>query len=118
MGEATIQIRVTNTTIVANALESRETKAADKNADLELQVIPNPLATNAFIRYTLPYTSDVTLSLFDQTGRLLRTLEQSYSKSSGDYTVDFQSLELSSGDYWIRLQTQEQVIMKHLVIIK
>jgi hypothetical protein len=86
------------------------------------QNYPNPFNPTTQIVFSLPEQSDVTLEVYDITGRLIATLMND-NLSTGSYTVTWdaknQSGQLvSSGIYIYRLQAGSFVQTKRMVFIK
>jgi endoglucanase len=73
-----------------------------------LQNYPNPFNPATSIGYALPARSAVTLNIYNTTGQLVRTLEQSVDRSAGVHEVSWQGLtdggqRVASGVYLVRL---------------
>lgn len=69
------------------------------------QNFPNPFNGMSHIQYTVPRDCFLTLTLYDQLGRVVRILANSYH-SRGEHTVTVSSNELSSGVYFYRLRSR------------
>lgn len=82
------------------------------------QNFPNPFNPTTQITYELPQQSDVTLQIFDLTGRQVATLVNNESVSAGTHTVNFDATNLSSGMYIYRLQAGSVVLSRKLTLIK
>jgi hypothetical protein len=70
------------------------------------QNYPNPFNPSTTIRYTLPQSAQVTLQIYDVTGREIATLVDEKS-SAGDYRVKFNGKNLPSGIYFYRLNARD-----------
>ena len=81
------------------------------------QNYPNPFNPVTQISYQLPKMSEVTLEVFDVTGRLVRTLVNE-TQTSGTHTVTFNGEHLSSGLYLYRLEAEDQVFTRKLTLVK
>jgi hypothetical protein len=81
------------------------------------QNYPNPFNPRTTIRYELPVSSNVRLSVYDLLGRELLVLEDGW-KEAGAHEVMLDGSALSSGIYLYRLQAGETVATKKLVILK
>jgi hypothetical protein len=81
------------------------------------QNYPNPFNPTTTISYTLPATSNVTLSVFDLNGKKVAQLE-SGRKSTGTHIINFDASALSSGTYFYRLKAGNNVQTKKMVLIK
>jgi photosystem II stability/assembly factor-like uncharacterized protein len=78
---------------------------------------PNPFNASTTLRFTLPQTAKVTLAVYDETGRLVKTLLQG-NKSAGAYEVNFNAETLASGVYFARLQAGDFHATERMVLVK
>jgi hypothetical protein len=101
---------------------------AGEDADNQLprftleQNFPNPFNPSTTLAYKLEAPGNVRLTIFDITGRQVATLVNRF-QSSGNYAVkwsatDKEGLRLSSGLYLARLQVDEVVAVKKLILTK
>jgi len=81
------------------------------------QNYPNPFNPVTTISYELPKDSDVTLTIYDITGRLAETLVDQ-KQNSGNYTVQWDASRHSSGIYIYRIQTEGFSAVKKCLLIK
>jgi len=81
------------------------------------QNFPNPFNPATSIRYSVPITSRVTLSVFDILGREVRTLVNT-SQAPGVYTVAFNAQGLGSGVYFYRLDAGSFTETRKLMLLK
>gem|GEM_PF-5673038 len=81
------------------------------------QNYPNPFNPATQITFELPQQSDVTLQVFDLTGRQVATLVNE-TVNAGSHTVNFDAANLSSGVYIYRLQAGSVVLSRKLTLIK
>ncbi len=81
------------------------------------QNYPNPFNPSTNISYSVTKSSEVTLQVFDITGRLIGTLVRE-PKTVGSYNVSFDASNLSSGVYIYRLQIGNQILTKKMTLIK
>ncbi len=65
---------------------------------------PNPFADAATIRYELENTTDLNISVFDRTGKLVQTLEDQ-TMDAGVYEARFEGASLPTGLYFIKITT-------------
>jgi len=84
---------------------------------LGVKVYPNPTKSLSVIRYSLPVEGQVSLKLYNISGRLVKTLVNEH-KQPGNYSINLNSKTLSAGVYFITLQTQEKRIIERVIIIK
>lgn len=81
------------------------------------QNYPNPFNPSTTIKYDLPQTSHVSLSVYDVLGREVATLVNE-EKSAGTYTVRWDASAVSSGVYFYRLRAGDFVQTRSMMIIK
>ena len=81
------------------------------------QNYPNPFNPVTTIRFEVPISQHVELSVFDMLGREVKVLYNDIAPA-GIVTIDFNAEGLSSGVYFYRLKTQEFIESKKLLLIK
>ena len=67
------------------------------------QNYPNPFNPTTKIKYSLSYSSNVTIKVFDVLGNEIETLVNE-EKPAGNYSVEFNGTRLSSGIYFYKIQ--------------
>jgi len=99
----TLQVNLKSATIVTDyALE---------------QNYPNPFNPVTTITYQLPKDGMVTLKIYDAIGTEVTRLVHDY-KQAGRYSVDFNASALASGVYFCRLQVNDFISSKKLILMK
>ena len=101
---------------ISTVLMENENSEIPKTLALK-QNYPNPFNPTTQITYELPQQSEVTLQVFDLTGRHVATLVNE-QVSAGVYTVNFDGSGLSSGVYVYRLHAGNTVLTRKLTLIK
>lgn len=81
------------------------------------QNYPNPFNPTSTIRYDLPHSSDVAIRLYDVLGREVSTLVNE-KQEAGFRQVAWDATNFASGVYFYRLQTDEFVAVKKLLLLK
>ena len=81
------------------------------------QNYPNPFNPITSITFELPVDSDVLLSIYNLTGKKVRTLIHEI-KEAGRHTIQLNGNNLSSGIYFYALDTPSNKLVKKLVLIK
>ncbi len=89
-----------------------------KNLDYKLeQNYPNPFNPATLIKFTLPEAQNVTLEVFDITGRTIATLVNG-KVQRGNNSISFNASNLSSGIYFYKLTTRTFTESKRMILIK
>ena len=81
------------------------------------QNYPNPFNHSTIIRYGLPKPSHVKIEIFDILGRRVATLLKKEIQA-GYHVIEFDGSQLSSGIYLYRIQADNFVDVKKMVLIK
>lgn len=79
---------------------------------------PNPFNPKTTIRYSLPATQEVTISVYDLLGRRVAILVNGELQSSGSHEIVFEANGLSSGIYLYRLQSDGEIRTERMVLMK
>ena len=83
-----------------------------------LQNIPNPFSTKTEIYYKLDKVAETTITIFDNTGKLIKTIAEGLARQGINKLV-FDAAGLRSGIYFYKLKINGQVTdSKKMVIIK
>jgi len=78
---------------------------------------PNPFNPNTVIRFSLPYTQQAKLTIYDATGRQVKVLVNELF-NAGEHSMTFDGSELASGVYFIRLKADNHMQIEKLVLLK
>jgi len=87
-----------------------------ENFSLE-QNYPNPFNPTTGIKFSIPAGNNVTLKVYDLTGRVVATLINEY-KPAGSYEVTFDAADLSSGVYYYSISSGEFSKTMKMVLVK
>ncbi len=83
------------------------------------QNYPNPFNPTTNIQFELPAEQDVTLQVYDITGRLVATLINGQRMQAGTHTASFDGSRLASGIYMYRMQLSGgQAFTRKMTLIK
>jgi len=82
-----------------------------------LSIFPNPAQKEINIQYTLPKRTDVKISIYDVTGRLVKNIVNENQKH-GTYSKSFDITNLSQGIYFIKLNTSDKSIVEKAIFLK
>jgi hypothetical protein len=81
------------------------------------QNYPNPFNPSTTIRYSIPESAHVTLKVYDELGKEVKTLADE-NKGAGQYNVQFNGNGLASGIYYYRITAGKYNEVKKLVLMK
>ncbi len=107
-------VEQTEVSVVSNNFDSE--MATPQGINL-LQNYPNPFNPTTTINYTLSSNSQVSLKVFDLTGREIASLINEL-QTAGSYTINFDATNLSSGIYLYELRANGYHEIKKMTLIK
>ncbi|MFZ1320604.1 MAG: T9SS type A sorting domain-containing protein, partial [Ignavibacteria bacterium] len=81
------------------------------------QNYPNPFNPETNINFTIPKSGNVTLKIYDVSGKEVSTLVNEV-KNAGNYIVGFNAANLPSGAYFYRLESSSFSATKKMMLIK
>lgn len=97
------------------AVESDSISIPDK---FELsQNYPNPFNPSTIIRYQLPMAGHISLKVYDVLGNEVATLVNE-DKPTGSYKAEFDASNLSSGIYFYKIQAENFIETKKMLLLK
>ncbi|MDD2890202.1 MAG: S8 family peptidase [bacterium] len=82
-----------------------------------LKVSPNPTSRFLSFSFNIPTESNITLEIFDATGRMVKTIANNV-KFSGEYNAKISTAGLSSGIYFVSLKAGDTRISKKVTLIQ
>jgi hypothetical protein len=94
-----------------------EEESSSPEAGLVLKSFPNPFSSSCTVCFQLEHPSDVVLSVFDLSGRLVETLVDEVVPA-GMYSEYLDGSDLCSGMYLIRLVAGEHAASRRCIIIR
>lgn len=112
---ASAQLTSSNTTDTSTPANAPATFVLAQN-------YPNPFNPSTTIRYSVPKTSPVVLTIYDILGHEIRTLVNTV-KTAGTYSIvwngdDNRGVPVSSGLYFYRIRAGQYSDMKRMALIK
>ncbi len=81
------------------------------------QNYPNPFNSSSVIKYSIPYSSQVTLKIFNTLSKEIETLVNE-EKPVGTYELNWNAANLPSGVYFYRLQTGSFGQTRKMLLLK
>ena len=82
-----------------------------------LKILSNPCRKKVSLEYSILEKTDISMQVYDISGRLIKTLVQGYC-DSGTYLVNWLAPDLSAGVYFVRLNTSCGVATGKLILVK
>ncbi len=82
------------------------------------QNYPNPFNPATKIRFEVPKTANVTLQVYDITGRVVATLINNESVTAGNKEIEFNAANIASGIYFYRIDAGNFTDTKKMILIK
>jgi hypothetical protein len=116
------KMEIVNSIMVANGLEEvvniDNYDGSQMVKEFELsQNYPNPFNPGTKIRFALPEAVDVSLKVYDLSGRLVAEMMQGM-QNAGKYEVEFDGTDLSSGIYLYVLKAGSFKQVKRMILLK
>jgi len=84
----------------------------------EQKLFPNPTTGTTTFRYFLDQKSVVSIRITDVYGNTVSSLKNGETQQAGSYDLTFDLSELSSGSYFVRLESEHQSMVRHLVLVR
>jgi hypothetical protein len=82
-----------------------------------LQNVPNPFSKSTTIQYVMPAAQHVTITLYDESGRLIGELVNA-NQEAGKHEVSFVQNDLESGVYLYQMKSGDFVKTRRMLILK
>jgi outer membrane protein assembly factor BamB len=108
---------------IKTLLAIRDTVTSGENEDDEPftfkleQNFPNPFNSTTNLRYSIPQSGRITLTVYDLMGRDVAVLLDRYQEA-GSYDLIFQADDLASGIYFYKLTSGHYMATKKLILLK
>jgi hypothetical protein len=101
---------------------AEKTRMLSGDSPILCQSVPNPLRSEARIAYYLPRNGYVRLSVYDASGRLVRKLLEGTEEAGEGIEIwdgfDEQGRRLPAGVYMYRLEVEDRVLSKKLLLAR
>jgi len=72
----------------------------------ELSVFPNPITDASVINFSLKKKTPIELKIWNQEGKLIKTLLDGSQQVKGKHMISFLGVDLPSGMYWLSLSSE------------
>ncbi len=77
---------------------------------------PNPFSQSTTIKYHLQSSSNVTISIYNMNGALVKTLMKGEQQGNGDHTIDWNSQGIEQGAYVVRILDGTETVQSLKVV--
>jgi len=97
---------------------SSQIRENDFSGEYKLHInYPNPFNPETSIKYEIPYTSKVTVKIFDITGKEVETLVDRQLEA-GSYEVKWNASDYPSGVYFYKLTAGDYTETRKMILLK
>ena len=104
--------------VFANVLPSSVGKNVTHDNDHDIvQIFPNPVNTETTIRFHIPESRHVKLSVCNIYGQEIAVIVDDF-RNTGTYSLSFDASDLTSGVYFIRLESNGHSTVKRMILLK
>ncbi|MDD2891207.1 MAG: FG-GAP-like repeat-containing protein [bacterium] len=101
-----------------NTIVGIEENSPVTTGKIKLDILNNPSFRTAKISYSLPTNSNVSLKIYDLSGRCVKTLLGNQEKQMGSYQVSISQGAIPTGTYFARLSAGTENIVKKFILMK
>ncbi len=95
--------------------EGAQSSSGFTSPQFALNIAPNPFASLAQVSYSLPVAGDVSLKLYDVTGKLVKTLVQGHT-TAGSHMTGISAGKLANGIYVLKYENESRTLTSKLII--
>jgi hypothetical protein len=111
-----LQARRGNNTYIDNIQIGEFVNAIyEANNAIEISINPNPTNGISNLVFTNFSKSNININLFDMTGKLVKNISND-TYSSGEHSIELNSVELAKGIYFIKMQQNEQTFTSKWIV--
>lgn len=101
---------------VFDDLENNENVVDDKLVLKITNKYPNPSNSDITIEYYMPKTSNINISLYDLTGKIVSTITNKV-QNKGAYSIKLKREKLKSGMYFCKFSTNFSIITEKIIFV-
>ncbi len=106
---------VANQTIAANQVSDRDNVQTGASSNNQLTIFPNPTDYEVNMKFYLSKNDQVTFTVFDQMGKVVKTLANKQHYAAGTHQIAATLDGFPAGTYYILMKTSESSEMKKLI---
>lgn len=101
-----------------DVIEGRSVLDTATKKETALTIAPNPFTEQTNLSYQLNEASEVHLLLFSVQGKLVRSVLSNQKLEAGKYNTTMNSSNLKAGMYYLLLHTNQEKLVRKLIIVK
>ena len=101
-------------TIDGRSMQQGAGSGSNGIVETDLRIVPNPVAANTQLRYTVGTPGRVRLEVTDNSGRVIEVLEEA-TRSIGSFTYEWNTQQLAAGTYFCTLYVNDEPLVKKAV---
>lgn len=99
------------------ALEGFDNSSSSSESYFSAKNTPNPFNPVTTISYTLPNSTNVSITIYDRLGRQVEVLVDQ-NQDAGEHSVEFNASNYPSGIYFYRIKTPEKTEVRKMLLSK
>lgn len=86
--------------------------------DLSFIVYPNPFSDKININYTLKEQANVKISIYNSMGQSIKILSDVIKQIPGKHSISYNTNNLNPGLYFCKLETNNKILIKKIILLK
>lgn len=103
---------------VGESVSSMPQIIINKDAKLDLQILPNPSSIEAVMKFSADFSGKATIGIYDLSGKLIKNAISKRIDGGIEYFIPVMVDDLEQGTYLCRLQIENQSKTVRLVVIR
>jgi len=95
-----------------------DVRSKETNGFVLYQNTPNPFENETEIEFELPESAFATLTVYDVTGKVLKSVSQEFAKGRNSVSMSKDDLKTSGGVLYYQLETNDNTAVKKMIMLK
>ncbi|TVR41317.1 MAG: T9SS C-terminal target domain-containing protein, partial [Cryomorphaceae bacterium] len=88
------------------------------NGDILLTAFPNPMVSEANVRFAIPYESRVRIEIYNLEGKMMEGLFEGRVPAEQEYLLPLNVSSFNQGMYLCKLVTERETKVEKLIIVR
>jgi len=122
MNQITLNSTKLNAEVYTDALETMKVgfdiRTKENNGFVLYQNTPNPFENETAIVFELPNSGSATLTVYDLTGKVLKTISGEFVKGMNSVNMSKDDLQASGGVLYYQLETDNDTAVRKMIMLK